>query len=59
MKTTEGKVKPSYKLPRFVFRTKFGVFRFKRNIPEHLQATLNQKTFYRVLGKDYGEAMRG
>lgn len=47
------------KLPRYVFRTKYGVYRFKRNIPEHLHLALNQKTFYQVLGKEYGEAMRG
>ena len=46
------------KLPRYVFRTKYGVFRFKRNIPEDLQGVLDQKTFYKVLGRTYQDAMR-
>lgn len=45
------------KLPRYVFKTAHGVLRFKRNIPQEHQEFLQQKTFYKVLGKTYSEAM--
>ena len=46
------------KLPKYVFRTAFGVFRFKRNVPQDIRATVSKTFFYKVLGKDYKEAMR-
>ena len=46
------------KLPKYVFRTAFGVFRFKRNVPQDIRATVGKTFFYKVLGKDYKEAMR-
>ena len=46
------------KLPKYVFRTAFSVFRFKRNVPQDIRATVGKTFFYKVLGKDYKEAMR-
>ena len=46
------------KLPKYVFRTAFSVFRFKRNVPQDIRATVGKTFFYKALGKDYKEAMR-
>jgi hypothetical protein len=46
------------KLPKYVFRTAFGVFRFKRNVPKDIREVSGKVFFYKVLGKDYKEAMR-
>tara|TARA_B110000879_G_C11116983_1_gene489990 strand:- start:74 stop:1372 length:1299 start_codon:yes stop_codon:yes gene_type:complete len=46
------------KLPRYVFITKFGVYRFIRNIPKDLVAVVGKRCFYQVLGKDFKEALR-
>jgi hypothetical protein len=46
------------KLPKYVFRTAFGVFRFKRNVPKDIRETVGKTFFYKVLGKDYKDAMR-
>ena len=46
------------KLPRYVFITKFGVYRFIRNIPKDLVAFVGKRCFYQVLGKDFKEALR-
>lgn len=46
------------KLPKYVFRTAFGVFRFKRNVPTDLRETTGKRFFYKVLGKDYRDAMK-
>mgnify|MGYP001290838652 CR=1 FL=1 len=46
------------KLPKYVFRTEFGVFRFKRNVPKDIREVSGKTFFYKVLGKDYREAMR-
>ena len=46
------------KLPKYVFRTAFGVFRFKRNVPEDIREVVGKTFFYKVLGKDYKDAMR-
>jgi hypothetical protein len=46
------------KLPKYVFRTAFGVIRFKRNIPKDLREVTGKTFFYKVLGKDYKEAMK-
>jgi hypothetical protein len=47
-----------YKLPKYVFRTAFGVFRFKRNVPKDIRETVGKTFFYKVLGKDYKDAIR-
>jgi integrase len=46
------------KLPKYVFRTAFGVFRFKRNVPKDIRAVVGKTFFYKVLGKDYKDATR-
>ena len=46
------------KLPRYVFRTAFGVFRFKRNVPKDIREVSGKVFFYKVLGKEYKDAMR-
>jgi hypothetical protein len=46
------------KLPKYVFRTAFGVFRFKRNVPKDIREVSGKVFFYKVLGKDYKDAMR-
>lgn len=46
------------KLPKYVFRTEFGVFRFKRNVPKDIREVAGKTFFYKVLGKDYKEAMK-
>ena len=46
------------KLPRYVFITKFGVYRFIRNIPKDLVDVVGKRCFYQVLGKDFNEALR-
>ena len=46
------------KLPKYVFRTSFGVFRFKRNVPKDIREVSGKVFFYKVLGKDYKDAMR-
>ena len=46
------------KLPKYVFRTAFGVFRFKRNVPKDIRKVVGKTFFYKVLGKDYKDAMR-
>lgn len=46
------------KLPKYVFRTAFGVFRFKRNVPKDIREVSGKVFFYKVLGKEYKEAMR-
>ncbi|MDG1339519.1 MAG: tyrosine-type recombinase/integrase [Paracoccaceae bacterium] len=46
------------KLPRYVFITNFGVYRFIRNIPKDLIAVVGKRCFYQVLGRDLNEALR-
>ena len=46
------------KLPRYVFITQFGVYRFIRNVPKDLVAVVGKRCFYKVLGKDFNEALR-
>jgi integrase len=46
------------KLPKYVFRTEFGVFRFKRNVPKDIREVAGKTFFYKVLGKEYKEAMK-
>jgi integrase len=46
------------KLPKYVFRTEFGVIRFKRNVPKDIREVSGKVFFYKVLGKDYKDAMR-
>jgi hypothetical protein len=46
------------KLPKYIFRTAFGVFCFKRNVPKDIRETVGKTFFYKVLGKDYKDAMR-
>jgi integrase len=46
------------KLPKYVFRTEFGVFRFKRNVPKDIREVTGKTFFYKVLGKGYKEAMK-
>jgi integrase len=46
------------KLPRYVFITKFGVYRLIRNIPKDLVDVVGKRCFYQVLGKDFNEALR-
>ena len=46
------------KLPKYVFRTEFGVFRFKRNVPKDIREVAGKTFFYKVLGRDYKEAMK-
>jgi len=46
------------KLPRYVFITEFGVYRFVRNIPKDLVAVVGKRCFYKVLGKNFNEALR-
>lgn len=45
------------KLPRYVFITEFGVYRFVRNIPKDLVAKVGKRCFYKVLGKNFHDAM--
>jgi hypothetical protein len=47
------------KLPQYVYRTAFGVFRFRRNVPKDILEVSGRKLWYKVLGKDFKEAMRG
>ena len=47
------------KLPKYVFRTTYGVFRFKRNVPKDIRDEAGKVFFYKVLGKDYKTAMKG
>ena len=46
------------KLPQYVYRTAFGVYRFRRNVPKDIMEVSGRKLWYKVLGKDYKEAMR-
>jgi hypothetical protein len=46
------------KLPRYVFITPFGVYRFIRNVPKDLVGAVGKRCFYKVLGKDFNEALR-
>ena len=46
------------KLPKYVSRTDFGVYRFVRNIPQDLIPTVGKRRFYRVLGADFAEGMK-
>jgi hypothetical protein len=46
------------KLPQYVYRTTFGVFRFRRNVPKDIMGVSGRKLWYKVLGKDYKDAMR-
>jgi len=43
------------KLPRYVFITEFGVYRFVRNIPKDLLGVVGKRCFYKVLGKNFNE----
>ena len=47
------------KLPQYVYRTAFGVYRFRRNVPKDIMKVSGRKLWYKVLGKDFQEAMRG
>jgi hypothetical protein len=40
-------------LPQYVYRTTFGVFRFRRNVPKDIMGASGRKLWYKVLGKDY------
>ena len=51
-------IKSNDKLPKYVFRTEFGVFRFKRNVPKDIRTVACKTFFYKVLGKNYKDAMR-
>jgi len=42
-----------------VYRTAFGVYRFRRNVPKDIMKVSGRKLWYKVLGKDFQEAMRG
>ena len=46
------------KLPQYVYRTAFGVYRFRRNVPKDIMEVSGRKLWYKVLGKDYKDAMR-
>ena len=46
------------KLPKYVFRRANGSYRYKRNVPKHLQVLLGKSTLYRQLGDSYQEAMQ-
>ena len=46
------------KLPKYVFRRANGSYRYKRNVPKHLQVLLGKSTLYRQLGNSYQEAMQ-
>lgn len=35
------------KLPKYVFRTEFGVFRFKRNVPKDIREVAGKTFFYK------------
>ena len=39
------------KLPKYVFRTAFGVFRFKRNVPKDIREVSGKVFFYKWLWK--------
>lgn len=45
------------KLPQYVYRTAFGVFRFRRNVPKDVVEISGRKLWYKVLGKTYKDAM--
>ena len=51
-------IKSNDKLPKYVFRTEFGVVRFKRNVPKDIRTVACKTFFYKVLGKNYKDAMR-
>ncbi|MEJ6707492.1 MAG: hypothetical protein QNK92_01500 [Amylibacter sp.] len=46
------------KLPKYVFRTAFEVLRFKRSVPKDIREVAGKTFFYKVLGKDFKEAMK-
>ena len=46
------------KLPQYVYRTPFGVYRLRRNVPKDIVEVSGRKLWYKVLGKDYKDAMR-
>lgn len=46
------------RLPKYVFRQANGSYRYKRNVPRHLQVLLGKSTLYRQLGDSYQEAMQ-
>ena len=50
--------KSNDKLPKYVFRTEFGVFRFKRNVPSDIKDVSGKRYYYKVLGKSYKDAMK-
>ena len=46
------------KLPQYVYRTPFGVYRLRRNVPKDVVEVSGRKLWYKILGKDYKDAMR-
>ena len=46
------------KLPQYVYRTAFGVYRFRRNVPKDIMEVSGRKLWYKVFGKDYKEALQ-
>ena len=46
------------KRPRYCYTTEYGVIRFRRDIPEHLQEVIGKKRYNKVLGRTYKDAMK-
>ena len=46
------------KLPQYVYRTPFGVYRLRRNVPKDIVEVSGRKLWYKVLGNDFKDAMR-
>jgi hypothetical protein len=46
------------KLPQYVYRTPFGVYRLRRNLPKDIVEVSGRKLWYKVLGNDFKDAMR-
>jgi hypothetical protein len=46
------------KLPQYVYRTPFGVYRLHRNVPKDIVEVSDRKLWYKILGKEYKDAMR-
>ena len=50
--------KSNDKLPKYVFRTAWGAFRFKRNVPTDIRGKFEGKRYFnKNLGKDFAAAM--
>ena len=46
------------KLPQYVYRTPFGVYRLRKNVPKDIVEVSGRKLWYKVLGNDFKDAMR-